>query len=241
MVADGWNERIGSVWGAVLAARPAAAQGVVVELGPGFADKVGLGLARQRFRGTLYVVEPNEAARGWVAGRYRRLLPDADIVEVAEPVPSAARLLPEHVDVLVMNHVLDDFVLFAALPPADRERVFGGMRADRPGAPEFQQTWQHLFGDPERLRGLGARVVDDLRHVLARTRPRTFAASQYESWYLIATSHGHVDRFGAALLADLAAPLGPAREADCEILRRHGQDPDRWLIREMRPGEGRAA
>jgi hypothetical protein len=237
MVADGWNVRIGTVWATLLSAHSIARRGVVIEVGPGFADKVGLGLASGRFGGTMYVVEPNAAARDWVTRRYRQLLPEADIVPVAEPIPTAERRLPGDVEVLLMNHVLDDLVLNAALPPGDRDRVFGGSCADWPGPPELLRTWRRLLADPELLRSLGAQVVHDLRRLLARTRPRLFGVSQYESWRLALNGLEEVDRLSAGLLADLARPIGTTSERDRAIVRRHGQDPDRWLIREIRSGD----
>ena len=235
IVADSWNRRIGTLWAKLFSAHALGRHGCVVEVGPGFADKVGLGLAGGGFGGTLYVVEPNQAACGWIAGRYRQLLPEADIVPLAEPIPSA-RLLTGNVDVLVMNHVLDDLVLNAALAPGDRERVFGRMRPDRPASPKVAQTWQRMFADPSALGALCAQVVADLRRLLARTTPRVFGASQYQSWYLTANGLGAVDRLAAGLLADLAVPIGATSASDRAILRRHGQDPDRWLVREVGSG-----
>ena len=235
MVTDGWNGRIGTVWATLLSAHSLDRRGRVIEVGPGFADKVGLGLAGRGFGGTLYVVEPNKAARDWIARRYRELLPEADIVTVAEPIPSADRLLPDRVDLVVMNHVLDDLVLHAALPPADRERVFGRMRPNRPGSPKVDRTWRRMLADPVGLGARCAQVVADLRQLLARTSPRVFGASQYESWYLTANGLGAVDRLAAGLLADLQGPMGPTSATDRAILRGHGQDPDRWLIRDSGP------
>ena len=231
MVADRWNRQLGAVWAELLAAHAVDPGGVVVEIGPGFADKIGLGLAARQFRGTLFVVEPNRSAREWVTLRYHLLLPAARIVPVELIVPEAAERVPEGADAVLMNHVLDDLVLHAALPPDDREPVFAGIRPDRPGPAEVRLTWERLLASPDELDVLGARIVGDVLRFVEATAPRVFGASQYESSYLTQNGLREADRFGASLLADLETSLGATCERDRAILRRHGWDPTRWLVR----------
>src|SRR3954470_475012 len=88
--ADAWSRRLGRGWARVLRGRGLDPAGTVVEVGPGFADKVGLGLAGLGFRGTVIVVEPDNAARAWVVERYGRLLPRADVRATGTPVPDAS-------------------------------------------------------------------------------------------------------------------------------------------------------
>ena len=241
IVADDWNLRIGTIWAELLSAHGVDRDGLVIEVGPGFADKVGLGLAAHGFGGTFYVVEPNAAAREWVKERYRRLLPEATIVTVADPIPLAVHFLPARVDALLMNHVLDDLVLHAALPPRERERVFRDIRPEQTGPREVWQTWQRLLGDPGSLQSLEAEVIDGLRRLLVHSTPHLFGAAQYESWYLTANGLGEVDRLGAALLWDLSRAVGRTGAEDRALLQRLGQDPDRWLVCDPKSGRWEAS
>lgn len=230
---DSWNLCIGSVWAAIFESSSLAHDGVVVEIGPGFTDKVGLALARRRFRGTLYVVEPNEQARSWVVGRYRELVAAAEVIAVATPLATAGSLLPHRVDGLLMNHLLDDLVLGAALPSHTRERLFQRIRPGQTEClPEIHQTWQRLLGAPSMLHDLEQRVLGDLQQVIEVTNPRLFGASQYPSWFLLNNGLGAVDRRGALLLDRLAQRMGRTPERLQRLLRELDQAPERWLVLE---------
>ena len=239
VLAEEWNVQIGTVWESLLLTHAVDRRGIIVEVGPGFTDKVGLGLAAHGFRGTLYVVEPNAAARDWVTRRYRQLLDEAEVIAVEEAVPAASERLPVGVDALLMNHVLDDMVLRAALPAADRDRVFAEIRPDQPSPLEAARSWERLLADPDTLSRYRAGIVADVRGLLQRTRPRVFAASQYASWSLTANGFEAVNRLGAAMLHDLAACLGTTSAADRAILEQERQNPDWWLVRERTPVAGK--
>lgn len=231
MVADPWNLHIGSVWAQLFLEHSLNRTASVIEIGPGFADKIGLGLATQRFEGTLYVVEPHDAARRWVTGRYRQLLDRADIVPVAGPVSAVGRMLPGHADVVLMNHVLDDMVLHAALAPGEGDAVYDLLWSDREDVlPMFRDTWQRLLADGAALRILSRQILDDLVRLLGHINPRLFGASQYPSWFLNHNGFESVDRLGAGILRELTARVGQTSTMDRVILRQAGQDPDRWLF-----------
>lgn len=239
MVADGWNLRVGAIWGTLLSRHALDRRGVLIEVGPGFQDKIGLGLALCQFRGTLYIVEPNARARRWATARYRQLLPGATIIAIAEPIPSATGQLPRCVEALLMNHVFDDCLLFAMLPPRDRDRLFAEMRAGHSGHLEVLSTWRRLLDNEDALRATGGRVVDDVDQLLKQTQPRVLGASQYGSWFQMEHGLTRVDHIGAEMLHELALRTGATSASDGATLRHFGQQPDRWLVCEhtsRRPG-----
>lgn len=230
VVADGWNLRVGAIWATLLSKYALDRRGVLIEVGPGFQDKIGLGLATCQFLGTLYIVEPNARARRWITKRYRQLLPDARIVAVAQPIRTATRQLPRSVEALLMNHIFDDCLLFATLPPEDGDRVFAEMRAGHPGQFEVSRMWRRLLDDEDALRTTGGRVVDDIAQLLKHTQPRVFGASQYRSWFQMEHGLTRVDHIGAEMLHELELRIGARSVSDGAPLRRFGQQPDRWLV-----------
>jgi hypothetical protein len=234
MVADGWNLRVGAIWGTLLSRHALDRRGVLIEIGPGFQDKIALGLAACQFRGTLYIVEPNTRARRWVAARYRQLLPDARIIAIAQPIPSATGQLPRCVEALLMNHVFDDCLLFAMLPPEDRDRVFAEMRTGHSGHIEVPSRWRRLLDDEGALRAAGGLVVDDVAQLLKQTQPRLLGASQYRSWFQMEHGLARVDHIGAEMLHELELRTGATSVSDGATLRHFGQQPERWLVCERR-------
>lgn len=223
------ERRIGAAWARALARGGLPPDGRVVEVGPGFTLKVALGLRDHGFRGELFVVEPNSWAREWTRWRYRALLPRARIVPVGHPLASAARWLPPSVDAVVMNHLLDDLVLDAALEPARREVVF---RAMRPGAvclDEVTQVWHRLRKDPAAFRAIGDRIVRELCAFYSVLDPGLLALTQYPSWFHRHHHLGFVDRLLWPLMRRLAAELVRAGAACALTGAGAGQDEPRWL------------
>lgn len=231
MISDNWDVHIGSLWGQLLSRHSLGRDSTVVEIGPGFSDKIGRCLAERQFQGKLYVIEPDDAARRWATARYVELLGKAEIVPVAREVSSAGTLIPERVDALLMNHVLDDMILHAALTPDERSGIYGGLGCYRESvSPLFRETWQRLLADASTQRALCCRILEDLKRLTDKTSPRIFGASQYPSWFLHANGLEMVDRMGAALLRELSIRVGSTSDPDRAILQRSGQDPDRWLF-----------
>lgn len=179
---DAWNRRLGLAWARVLRRRGLDPAGTVVEVGPGFADKVGLGLAELAFRGSLIVVEPDEDARAWVVTRYRQLLPGAEVLATGQAVPDASFLAGRAVDLLAANHVLDDLLLNAAVMAGEAGRLFAGMRPGSACSPAFVRAWRRLLAAPEGLDRSAGRVVDDLATFVRTVRPGLTILNQYASW-----------------------------------------------------------
>ena len=181
-----WNRVVGQCWTDLLRGRNLE-RGTVMEIGPGFSDKIGLGLAGLRFRGTIILVEPNAAACQWVADRYRELLPDAHVVTVATRVQNLRA--PFRIDALLANHVLDDVLLDALIPRSLSARLFSLMKPDAPCAPTFIETWRRILaGALPRPHELAI----DVAASIAAMRPGLLAFNDYASW-----------RHGAPMLAPI--------------------------------------
>jgi len=132
---DSWSRSLGKAWGIALKQSALDPEGVVVEIGPGFTVKVGLGLLDAGFHGTILLVEPNGEARSWARWRYEEILPKAKILASEAPVPRLAAAVTGPVDVLAANHILDDLLLGACLSPSERNHLFAQMQPEGPVPP----------------------------------------------------------------------------------------------------------
>lgn len=177
-----WNHSVGLAWADILRACELDPNGTVAEVGPGFTDKIGHGLAELRFRGTVLLIEPTASARVWACERYRTLLPAAKVIGVPAPIDASTRWSDIVVDAVVSNHVLDDMLLYAAIEPGTRDALFGEMRHGEPCLPAFVRAWNDLVAEPIRLGRLVASVAEAFAQYVAATRPRLVALNQYPSW-----------------------------------------------------------
>ena len=225
-----WNDYIGAVWAELFICHSLDPNGSIVEVGPGFTDKIGLGLAACGFTGTLFIVEPNEAAAEWSLNRYRNLLIGANIVSFSESLSKVGERLPEKIEGVFMNHILDDMVLRASLSDEVRNRIFDGMKNQLNCAPDVVRTWNSLFDSPATLRKRGNLVIADICRLLEATAPRLFGISQYESWFLRSHALHQTNRFSAGILKQLANDIGGNCEKDKIILLDFGQQPEHWLF-----------
>jgi hypothetical protein len=227
---DHWQQHVGSVWASLLSKHSLNSSGTIIEIGPGFTDKIGRGLAKLQFQGKLYVLEPNELALEWVAERYQTLLPNATIIAVNKTVQDACTLLPSAVEAVLMNHVLDDMVLHAGLPPAGQQNIFSQTRPGESCLSQVKETWQALLADPQYLLVLKQQVVTDLNKLIDHTDARIIGMSQYKSWFLSQNELEEADMIGNKLLGEMMVQLGDTSMADKDILRSYGQDHQDWLI-----------
>ena len=84
---------------------------VVVEIGPGYRHKIAIMLSQIGFEGELIVVDNNQNVLGFVGQKYTELLPKAKITCINQSFENAIELLPQNIDLLVANHIVDDMLL----------------------------------------------------------------------------------------------------------------------------------
>lgn len=225
-----WNERIGSTWHRILAACDVTHEDTIAEIGPGFTDKLGHALRFLGFAGKVHLVEPNGAARSWATQRYRQLVPEAEVCPIDQKLSRAHVDLVGQIDVVVMNHVLDDLLLESIVEPARLESIFASMHQGADCPDTLRQAWQTLAENPALVRRSSNRVVADVCEFVEATRPRHLVISQNESWYHHRDGLAHADMFGADLLRRLRERFGSRQDVTHDVARRLDVDLARWLI-----------
>lgn len=226
---DGWSRSLGRAWGVALRDSAIDAAGVVVEIGPGFTAKVGLGLLESNFQGTVVLVEPNRQARSWAQQRYGELLPGVEVLVSEDAVPTPTRGVPRPVDVLAANHILDDLLLDACLSPSEREYMFAEMRPERSCSPTLIRTWRDLVDAPLLLETAAHRVVSHLVEYISRLQPRVVLLNQYSSWRHVDAGLGALGDYGLAMMLSLAKNLDVTDRAVCFRIF-EGENAVTWLV-----------
>ncbi len=153
----------------------------VVEIGPGYGEKVALALADSEFCGSLLLLEPNDRARHWALNRYRQLLPGAAVgtsqTGIGDPPDIAG-----NVDLLVSNHIFDDLLFNAAVPAEAADSLFAEMTASSGCSTQFVDHWLALLADRGRLEELSHRVANDMVEFIEVQNPRMVIFNEYASW-----------------------------------------------------------
>jgi hypothetical protein len=185
---DTWNGSLGAKWAVVLRVHGVERHETVVEVGPGFTDKIALALAALGFHGTVALVEPTFSACAWAMRRYQTLLPGVRVV--AMPV-ALARAAPDGdvaVDVLVLNHVLDDMLLRASVSESSAAKLFDGMRPGSTCSVAFVDAWRRIVARRGRVERAITRVADEVAMYVMRHQPRLILLHEYPGW--IQQRHG---------------------------------------------------
>jgi hypothetical protein len=228
--ADSWSALLGDAWAEMLRGLPLGPSGTVVEIGPGFTDKVARALAALDFRGLVVLVEPNVAAAAWASESYRRRLPRAEIRVVTRPLPDGKILAGRRVDALLANHVLDDLILNAALPPDASAEVFASMTAGSACSRTFVGAWRGLLSRSGALARLTSAVAEHFTNYVEEMRPRFVMLNQYPSWRHETHGLGSIHTHALSLMGQLESSLGAACVDSAVSPDAGGSCPVRWLL-----------
>ena len=227
---DRWSVALGHAWAEQLHRRRLSPSGTVVEIGPGFGDKVARALAALDFRGRVVLVEPNGAAAAWARDRYRDLLPRAEVLVVARPVPVCNGSFGRRVDALLANHILDDLILDAALRPDESAKIFSRMTAGSPCSRAFVAAWHGLLSHSYELGRVTSRAAEIFTNYVAVTRPRLVLLNQYPSFRHDHRGLGSIHTQALRLMDLLEEGLGAVCMDSAVRQESGGSYPVRWLL-----------
>ena len=226
---DRWDETVSQAWSAVFHSLNLDQNAIVIEVAPGDRAKIGLGLKDIGFRGTLYIVEPNQASLQRLVQKYQRLLPSATLHPLPMPLSNARGLLPSGADLLVSNHPLDDMVLYATSDEKTRQNLFDDSESTE-SAETVHQAWGKLAQQPSLLEEAKAKVVEDWSDLVRTLQPRSLAISQYESGFFQQRGLRIPDETAYEILRTLKGIFGPTDPLLEQKLKRHRFSSKRWLV-----------
>jgi len=178
-----WDDFISDIWTVVLKDYTHLKTSHILEIGPGVSTKIGGALARLRFCGALYVVDPQPEVLTVLKGKYQKILPNADIRYISKPFKEALDTLPEKPDVILGNHVLDDMMIYESETAA----LEWSVNYTHQPSNDLKHAWQCLSDDHETLKSVKKRVINNVTNVYQTLNPQLMILNQYPS----ATLHDH--------------------------------------------------
>lgn len=206
-------------------------KGTVLEIGPGFTDKIAFGLAALDFRGRVILVDPSEPACSWAVARYRRLLPRAEVLSLNDPLPNSTALEGLSIDAVVSNHIFDDLLLNAAVPRTTSLQIFSAMRSDLPCSSLFLDTWTDLLSKPPRLEMLIIQILDDIVKYLDSVQPNLVVLNHYLSWRHSQWGLETIHNYGSRIIQELHRKIGNGCIIDTDRMGTEETGMISWLVR----------
>jgi hypothetical protein len=226
-----WNQQLGQSWMRVLQTQEFDPKGTLIEIGPGFSEKVAYGLAALGFRGRIILVEPNEAACRWAVEQYRRLLPRAEVLGCLDPIPDSAAFRGCRIDGVLSNHVFDDLLFNAAASRTLGFQLFSEMLPDAPCAPLFIQSWERLLAVSQWSSTLVARVVEDFMRYIDSLQPRLVVTNEYMSWRHSQCGLEAIHIYGLRIFRAVQQRMGSQCIAYTDHIGSEQESVVHWLIR----------
>ncbi len=171
------------IWHDLLSKNPIPCDGVVVEIAPGHEPKIGVALALLGFRGTIFLVEPDESIIQHIERTYKSILPGAT-VKIIPKILQKTEVgidVPCNADVLLASHPFDDMVISSIVEDLS---LFS---REREGGVNFSDPLKELYAgitDNDYENGVmaTAKVWVDF---IEKLQPHYFIASQYPSRTLL--------------------------------------------------------
>lgn len=167
------------IWQKFFAASRVPQDGNVVEVAPGYEPKIGNALALLGFRGSIFLIEPDQKAAYYIRSVYQQILPDANIEMIIKPLQAvrAGIDVPSQTDALVASHPFDDMVMGFIV---DQTSFFSEEREYGPNSSVAIKKKYEAALDQDYIYGI-QKTVETWKAFIAKTEPAWFIASQYPS------------------------------------------------------------
>jgi len=175
--------------------------GTVVEIAPGYEIKIGNALALLGFRGTVFVIEPDQKAACHIQDTYHRILPYATVRVVCKPLQEikVGTDVPCEIDVLVASHPFDDMVI--ALIAQNIDFFSQEKKQGAEVSPAIKKMYDGIR-DEEYENGIRT-TTETWKHFIEKIKPHCFIASQYPSHTLTIKGLFKREKSGFIVLEEL--------------------------------------
>src|SRR3989338_5401233 len=167
------------IWHKIFVDNNIPAGGAVIEVAPGHEPKICHALSLLRFKGCLFLIEPDAVAAAHALSAYRRILPDACVWAIVKPLQDVrvGMDVPVGVDALVASHPFDDMVIAAILK---RPSFFSEEMKERVIISASSHALYDTMRDGDYTVGT-IKTVAVWKKCVSRLKPNLFIASQYPS------------------------------------------------------------
>lgn len=232
---DSWGNTLGHIWAKHLRNLHLDRSCTLVEIGPGFSAKIGFGLAEMGYCGSLFLVEPNDAARRWAQRKYRQLLPMAQVKASRQTIGSVSLPIKRPVNGIVANHIVDDLLFSYFISDSERSRIFNQMRPGASCPENFRHIWHQILNIPGVCQELADRAVEDIVQLTENVPSDHLILNDYLSWHHYCCGLEDIYPIGVHLLEQLKERLAMTSRFHVELIRDEADDMC-WLIAENLSG-----
>ena len=224
---ENWNHYIGKISLDLFKFLKLPKQSVVVEIAPGEVNKIGIGLEKYGFSGTLFIVEPHPKALKEIIKKYKKSLKKAKIIGIKNKLNEAISFLPGKVDAIIANHPLDDILLGKIISNKEFKKHFGNEYGTNPE--KTKKIWQTV--KKSELKTIKNQTVQELKRLINHCNPRFVILSQYESYFYKTNNNPFPDKHAYDVLRMLAKSYEKNKiDFPSQINNKKIDNPKRWLI-----------
>lgn len=194
-LSEAWDQYLAGKWLNVFSKLNLKSDAVVIEFAPGTSRKIGLALKKYSFTGKIYLIEPEPESMKIIADKYRKLLPDATVIELECPLDEVLENHPEFgkkviPDLLVSNHGLDDMISGSYFETYEAMNDFFNDHYPDPHDLEAQKytakisarIWENIV-KTRQARPLRKKVFKELKNFIQNTGVKNIGLSVYESYF----------------------------------------------------------
>jgi len=176
---ENWNQYIGSIWREIFKEIQFPKKGKIIEIAPGYMNKIGVGLQQYGYKGTIYIIEPNKKSLDTITEKYNQLEFN-NVISIQSTLDKAIPSLPE-CDAIVSNHPLDDIIIGKFLDKNSFDKLFDNHYESHI---DITMThWENLCADSKLLDKIKKETINDWNKIIEKVNPKIVLISQYESHF----------------------------------------------------------
>jgi len=222
-----YNDKLGTIWCDIFKSINLSKDGKVLEFASGSVPKIGLGLAKYGFKGTVHVLEPERQSLIDVTKAYRELLPNALIIGQSIKINDMEYNYFNNMDAIVSNHPLDDMIIGEYLEKEEFQNFFNDHYNS--SIEYTDEAWSRMIKENKLVSCLNS-VVNQCCSLI-HFNPKHLIISQYKSYFFESYNLPTPDLFAKCALQDIKKKITEKTNMNnINISNDLIDDPTRWLL-----------